>query len=234
MSRFSTAVIGDFRRQYRFGFVMVGVFVTVIAGGLLRLIVTAEAAFAIPTFVITNLLTTTYFFVAATVLFEKGEGTLEVLLVSPLKVSEYLGSKIFTLSLLAGVETLAIIAFVFPGELSWLPLVLGMLAMSAAYVLCGFALVSRFNTITDFLLPSVGYAFLGLVPVLASLGLWENPLLWLHPTRALLVVAEAAVRPVSSGELVYGVAYSFATLAISYWFARRAFQQLAVRTRVVR
>ena len=167
------------------------------------------------------------------VLFEKGEGTLEVQLVTPLRVGEYLGSKVFTLSLLASVETIAIVALAFPGELSWPPLVIGTALMSIVYVLCGFALVSRYDSITDFLFPSVAYIALWQLPLLASVGLWESPVLWLHPARALLVVAEAAVRPVSTGQLVYGVGYSLLALIVAYAVAQRAFRQLAVRARWV-
>lgn len=229
MTRLANAILWDFRLQYRFGFVLVGVIVTVFFVALLPTFVTADMGFAIPAAALGNLATTTYFFCAAMVLFEKGEGTLEALVTSPLREWEYLASKVVTLSILATVETLLIIALAYPGTVSWLPLIVAVSLMSATFVLLGFVLVARYDSITNFLLPSVGWLVAWLVPMLASIGLWENPIFYLFPTHAQLLLAQAAVRPVSGAELAYAVCYSLVSLAVFAHLARGAFRRFVVR-----
>ena len=101
MSRILTAVRFDFLLQWRFGLVAAGFVVLVTVCGLLWPLDLTQVGFAIPTFVLGNLTVTGFFFVAAMVMFEKDDGTLEALVVTPLRVGEYLASKVATLTLLA-------------------------------------------------------------------------------------------------------------------------------------
>ena len=100
MRRLVAAVGWDFRLQWRFGFFLVGAIVAVVTIALLRPFVGEELGFLIPVWALGNLAVTTFYFAACLVLFEKGEGTLEAIVVSPLRPSEYLASKALSLSTL--------------------------------------------------------------------------------------------------------------------------------------
>ena len=65
--------------------------------------------------------------------------------------------------------------------------------VSAIYALCGFALVARFDSFTDFLLPGVGAVVLLQLPCLAAAGLWSPPVFWLWPTQPFLTLLGGAV-----------------------------------------
>lgn len=227
-ARLRTAVGGDFRAQWRFGFVAVGVLVAVTGAAVLRAFATPAWGFAIPAFVIGNVATTTYYFAACLVLFEKGEGTLEAVVVTPLRIREYLGSKVATLTVLASVETLAILAFAYPGPLAAAPLVLGTAATSVALALLGIVAVARYDSVTNFLFPSVGVLLASQLPILDSLGVAKSPVFWLHPARPFLLLLEAALRPLSSVEWAYALGFSAATLGALAWGARRAFDVFIV------
>ena len=86
MSRWLAAMAWDFRLQWRYGFFLVGAIVAATAVGvLLPFPVAAETySFWLPVFVLGNLTVTTFYFVAGLVMFEKGEGTLEALVVTPI------------------------------------------------------------------------------------------------------------------------------------------------------
>ena len=56
-----------------------------------------------------NMMLATFFFLGGLILLEKGEGTLEALIVTPLSDFEYLASKIVTLTLLATAEQLMLV-----------------------------------------------------------------------------------------------------------------------------
>jgi fluoroquinolone transport system permease protein len=234
MRRLIAAVGWDFRLQWRFGFFLVGAIVAVVTIALLRPFVGEGLGFLIPAWALGNLAVTTFYFAACLVLFEKGEGTLEAILVSPLRPAEYLASKALSLSALATVETLLIVALVYPGELRWLPLGLATFGMSLLYVLIGFVAVARYDSITEFLFPSVFYVTLLQLPILDSLGLWHSPLLYLLPSQAFLLLAKAAVEPVDSGPLVYAALYLTVSVGLCFRLAQRRFLHFLVRSRGVR
>jgi fluoroquinolone transport system permease protein len=231
MSRLATAVRCDFLLQWRFGLVAAGVFVLLTFVALLWPLDLASMGFAIPTFVLGNLTVTAFFFVAAMVLFERDDGTLEALVVTPLRVGEYLASKVVTLSVLAVIETVLIVAILYPGPLSFVPLISGCTAAAAAYVLFGFAVAARYHSITDLLFPAVLVNVLWELPVLGSLGVFDHALLYVHPVRAMLVWIEGAIRPLSGTEWAYAVGYTGLTIGVLYGFAHRAFERFVVRAR---
>ena len=234
MRRLVAAVGWDFRLQWRFGFFLVGAIVAVVTIALLRPFVGEELGFLIPVWALGNLAVTTFYFAACLVLFEKGEGTLEAIVVSPLRPSEYLASKALSLSTLATVETLLIVALVYPGELRWLPLGLATFAMSVLYVLVGLLAVARHDSITEFLFPSVLYVVLIQLPMIDSVGLWQSPLFYLFPSQAFLLLARAAVEPVPTGQLVYAALYLVFCVGLCFRLAERSFLRFLVRSRGVR
>lgn len=229
MSRLATAVRGDLLLQWRFGLVAAGAVVMLTVSALLWPLDLAPIGFAIPAFVLGNLTVTAFFFAAAMVLFEKDDGTLEALVVTPLRVGEYLASKVLTLTLLAVIETVLIVAIAYPGPIALVPLITGSIAAAAAYVLFGFAVVARYDSVTDLLFPAVLFNALWLFPIVGSLEIVDSAILYAHPVRAMLVWVEATIRPLSGTEWAYAVGYSGLTIAVLYLVAHRAFVRFVIR-----
>ena len=94
---------------------------------------------------------TTVFLVGVLLLLERGEGTLEVVLVSPLRPGEYLASKLITLTVLALVESaiIAIIAYGLGFSFGWL--VIAVVMRASMGVAVGVAVGVRYRSITHFL-----------------------------------------------------------------------------------
>ena len=233
MIRLVAALGQDFRLQWRFGFFLVGAIVAVTTIGILRPFVSAELAFLVPAFALGNLAVTTFYFAACLVLFEKGEGTLEALVVTPLRRSEYLASKALTLSTLATVETLLIIALVYPGDIHWLPLAAGTFAMSLVFVLIGFLAVVRYDSITEFLFPSVLCVVVLSLPMIDSVGLWQSPLFYLLPSQGFLLLARAGVEPVAIWQIIYAMLYLALSVGLLLRLAERSFLRFVTRSRGV-
>jgi len=229
VSRLVTAIRGDFLLQWRFGLVAAGAVVLVTASALLWPLDLSGLGFALPTFVVGNLTVTAFFFAAAMVLFEKDDGTLEALVVTPLRTGEYLASKALTLTVLALVETGLIVAIAYPGPIAVVPLVTGTIAAAVAYVLFGFVVVVRYDSITTLLFPAIFLNVLWMLPVLGSLGVVDHPIWYLHPVYAMLVWVEATTRPLSPGEWVYAVGYCGVTIAVLSRIACGAFVRFVVR-----
>jgi len=222
----------DARLQLRHGFYGAAAFVAaVLVLGLSRLPPgAADLGWLVPALVASNLTMGTFYFVGGLVLLEKGEGTLEALVVTPLRAGEYLASKVVTLTLVAVVENAAVVA-AFAGTglgAGALPLALGIALASALLVLVGFVAVARYDSINEYLAPSVVYAGLATLPVFPWLLGWDHWLLYLHPLQGPLLVMRAAFGPLAAGQLAYGVLYPALWIGLTGAWSRRAFRRFVV------
>ncbi len=106
MSRLSATLRLDAQLQARNKVYLI---IAVAAFGLafaLRALFTSEQLhFFMPLVALSGVTLTTFFLVGVLLLLERGEGTLDVVLVSPLRSAEYLASKLLTVTALALVES---------------------------------------------------------------------------------------------------------------------------------
>ncbi|MCE1252350.1 MAG: ABC transporter permease [Anaerolineae bacterium] len=179
----------------------------------------------VPGLLVSNLEITTFYFIGGLVMLEKGEGSLEARLVSPLRSGEYLIVKVLALSILVLVENL-IVAALFSGlSFNIVPVALALVLAGAIFSLYGFLTVIRYDSINEYMLPSVLFTIPLLLPLLDFFGIFKSPLFYLHPIQAALVLFEGGYRPLGLLEWVYGLGYSLAWVLILYYLGRRAFKQ---------
>lgn len=229
MRRLLASVRWDVVRQYRYRFYAVSLFVVVIWGVLLSLlgeVARPVAAVAVPAFVCSNLVITTFYFMAALLLLEKDEGTLAALGVTPLRRGEYLGAKVLTLTLLGLVESLLVVGLLFGTDLHWGLLTAGTALLGAFYTLAGFIFIVRYDAINAFLLPSVGVVMFLFLPLLPHFGMAARWPFYLHPVEPALTLMRAAYAPAGAGTLAYGLLGLVGWCAGAAWWAMRRFDRL--------
>jgi fluoroquinolone transport system permease protein len=229
MNRFSSVLKWDAVLQWRAGFYYMGFFVTIAWIALLSGVPHDSLKVLLPPFMLLSLNITTYYFIAGLVLFEKGEGILNGLVVTPLQEREYLLSKTVTLTALAVVESVLIILFSYGVEFSVIPLISGMISMSVIYALIGFVMVARYDSINQYLLPSSLFVGFLQAPWLFYFGIIENPLFYLFPTQGPLLLLKWGFEPITQWDAIYAVGYSLVWIAISYYLARKAFFRFVVK-----
>ena len=227
--RYISTVLLDLKMQARYGFYYASVLTAVIMIILLKLLPVKDMGFLIPVFLVGNLVLNTFYFVAGMVLFEKGEGTIQALAVTPLSVREYLASKAVTLTLLALVENFAIILFTYGRDFNLLPVLAGTVFMSVIYVLAGFVVVAKYNSISDYIMPSVIYVTALQLPLIDYLGIFRSPLFYVFPAQAPLVLMGSAFGPADAWQIAYGVGYSLVCIYVAYVLASRAFRKYIVQ-----
>ncbi len=228
MKRLLTTIACDIRLQFRNGFYYAAAFVAVVMALVLNQVRLFDLALLLPVFVLGNILVNTFYFIGGLVLLEKGEGTLAAQVVTPLRTGEYLAAKVATLALLALIESLIIVAAAYGSGFALLPLLAGVVLLAALYVLYGFVVVARYDSINTYLLPSVVYTAVLSLPLLDYFGLWQSWLFYLHPIQAPLLLLRAAFQPLAPWQLVYGVLYSALWIALMYLASRRAFDRFVV------
>jgi len=219
----------DVRLQYRYGFYAVYAVLTVLFVGTLRSIPAGSArdtalqllVFSDPSFL-------GFYFVAALVLFEKGQGVVGALVTSPLSTRAYLWSKALSLTLLALVATTVVTVLGYGTDLRWVPLLAGVAFTSVLFVFVGFVAVARFDSVNAYFMTAMAYMTVLGAPVLGLVGLVETPLFYLLPAQPSLVLFEAALAPVPTLELAYAVGYLVVAIGVAAVAARRSFEHHVV------
>ena len=230
MSRLGTTVRTDVRLQVRNGFYWAAGFLAFFSILVLNLLSAETLAWIIPPFVFSNLLMNTFYFIGGLVLLEKAEGTLEAQVVTPLRISEYLTSKIATLTALAVLENLAIVGLTLGLEVRVAPLVAGMLLAAPIYALFGFATVVRYDSINEYLIPSFIFVVPLSAPIMTYFDVWNGLWTALHPLQPAMVLMEGAVRSLTAGEGLYGVLGSIAWIVPAFLWSRATFHRFVVLT----
>ena len=216
MKRLVATLWLDFTLQLRSKLYAIGLGVAVFIGLVLRWFFEEEQLrVLLPALFLLALGSTTYLFLGGMVIFEKGEHTLDAQKVTPLRLDEYLASKLATLSLFAALESVIVlaIAYGFSG-LRLLPLAAGLLVMGMLYTLIGLVQVAPHDSVTEFLMPGA-FVVSGAIhlPVIDHLGLWPSPLWYAWPSQAPLLLMRSAFTPIAPWQAAYAVGFSLLSLA---------------------
>lgn len=238
MKRLQAAIKVDFVNQWRNRLYQIGIGV-----GLLLAVMLAWLApihmmpQIVPALILAALGGSTLMYVGGMIVFERDERTLAATIVSPLRVTEYLWSKILSLGFLATVEALIMVigslliksAFEEVSIPNLIPVVLGIVLMGMMYTLAGIILVVRYRSITEFLLPMAGFAVVAQLPILYFLDMVTKPVLLLIPTSAPTMLIRGGYLELATWQCVYAVGYSGVTIAILVYVAHREFNIHVVR-----
>lgn len=200
-------------------------------GGTLGYFFTAEQlTYALPVAYLFGLGGATYIFLAALVLFEKQERTLTGLVLTPLRPREYINAKLITLTILGLCESVGILLVSYGWGVNWLWLMVGLVGMGLVYCLLGLVVAVRYDTINEFLMPTLLINIVLQLPFVAVLGWWFTPLFYLLPTYPPLLLLTAAFDPQAAtvGQMVYGVVGTTAAITALYIWGQRSFQHHVV------
>lgn len=228
MSRLLRVMRWDILFQARYGLYLA---TAVSTGVLLAVVKQAPASvldLTLPFVVFSDLALVGFYFIAALVLFEKAEGTLTALVVSPLRFSEYLASKLATLTALAVLVSLLVTLVCYGPGFNWPLLIVAVALLSCLGLLVGLIAVAPHDTVSAFVLPAQVYSLIMAVPLLPFFGFFEHPVFYLWPTHGALLLLRAAFVPGQAWQVGYGVVYQLLWLGLLAWIARRRFDRYIV------
>ncbi len=215
----------DVRVQLRNGFYLATAFVVVCSIAVLRWLPNDVAALLLPVVLLENILINTFYFVSALLLLEQGEGTLAAQSVTPLRRDEYLASKVITLTALSLVESLLIATAVAGLDWRLLMMTLGIALAATLFCLSGVAVIAHYESINEFIMPSVLYTAVLSLPLLGYFGVGSREWYLLHPIQGSLELMQMQT-PYTPARLAYAIGYPLLCLVpISLW-SRRALRRL--------
>ncbi|MDA0563126.1 ABC transporter permease [Streptomonospora sp. S1-112] len=229
-ARLRSAVWLELRLQKRYGFLYAAAFSVALWLAILLPLPVDYREVAAPLVLFGDLVIVPFFFIAASLFFEKGERTLLALNVSPLRFADYLVSKVATLALLSTVLAVAIVLAAHGLAFSPLPLLVGVATTSVFMLMLSFTTALPFSSVTDWVVPSTFWLTLVNTPLLHYAGLWEHPVLYLVPTQGSLILLGAAFGRTDPApwEYAYAIGYQLLWVLLLALLARRLFLRFVV------
>jgi fluoroquinolone transport system permease protein len=225
--RLFATMLCDVQLQFRNGFYYATAFVVafwVAAFSQFKL----DLGQVLPGLLLGNLTVSTFYFIGGLVLLEKSEGTLEAQVVTPLHSWEYIASKVVTLAVLSLVENVIIAVVIAGWRFNLVALAAGIALAAALFSLAGLVVIVRYDSVNEYLMPSVFYVVVLMLPLLDYFHVWPSNLFYLHPMQAPLVIMQAAFQPVVGWQLFYGGLYSLLWMGLGWAVGQRAFARFIV------
>ena len=170
-------------------------------------------------------------FIGALVLFEKGDHTLDALVVTPIKLWQYLWSKAISLTIMAVISGILIAGMGHGwGSIRYEWFLPGLAMTSLLYALMGLGLVAGVQTLNGYLIKVALCTIPLALPLLNLFGVMDTYIWYFIPSQASISVFEAAFgREIPLWELLYGFAYMGIWIYGMYRWALMSFQKHVLR-----
>lgn len=168
--RLMHAVWADMRFQFKQGFYLVYVLITIMYLILLSFLPQDALSIALPLIVYSDPSILGLFFIGGIIMLEKVQGVLSVLVVSPLRTIEYILSKVISLAFVSVLAAIAITGFSHYGNVSWLLVFLSTILTSGIFTLSGIMINAGCHTVNQYMIKTVPYMLLFVLPCLSLIG----------------------------------------------------------------
>ncbi len=195
--RLKKLLLWDFYFQLKYKVMFVAVFLMLVYLGIVFFIPKQSASFFLPLAFVTDFGVTSFLFVCAMIYFERGQGTLSALVVSPVKISEYVLSKAITISITISSIGLVLIvgSSVFKNiDVNYFFGILSALLTCTFFAFLGILFSTYFKSFTDVLLPMGAIFTFLFIPFLSFFNIeslsFLNNIYFLFPTNSMLKIME--------------------------------------------
>ena len=157
-----------------------------------------------------------------------GQGVLMVLVITPLRSIEYILSKVISLSIISVAAALAISWFSNFPSVNWVLLILSTVLTSGIFTLLGLMINAGCNTVNQYMLKTIPYMLLFILPCLALIGFPYSWLFTIVPSVAALKLMLGVYHGILWYEAAALVVYLFIVNYILLRFAVRVFENKIV------
>ncbi len=237
MTNFMVLLKGELQRMQKYNILAASLFVSALWIGVLYFIDIEDVTSIFPLLIFLDATSIAIIMIGASMFFEKQEGALKSLLISPINKGEYILSKAIAniISSIISLLILYLYAWYFK-ELSvnLATLIGAVVLVSFFHSLIGFVVTFYSKDFTDMLIGMMKYFLVLMIPVLFEwLGLIASELvtnlLYLLPTKASMIVLTASSGAPEVWESVFSALYLITISVILYIVVLRKFDEFAVK-----
>lgn len=201
------ALKADMKFQFKQGFYVVYVIITLVYMIAIRQLPPSIGRIAVPLVVFTDPSIVGFFFIGGIVMLEKVQGVLQYIVVTPLRTKEYLIAKVISLSVLAETAGLLITAVSYEGSINWILLVVGIMLSSVFFTLYGFIAAAGCNTMNEYFVRMVPYMLVMILPCFSLIGFQYSFIFGFFPSVAGLKLVFGAFHGISALEATVYILY---------------------------
>jgi fluoroquinolone transport system permease protein len=221
MSNLVVLLQGEFQRMKKYNILGASILVAIIWIGVLHFSNLEDISNLFPLLIFLDSTSMSILMVGVTMFFEKQEGVLKTLLVSPISKAEYILSKTIS-NISSNILTLIflyIYAVIFKEiNVNILVLTLSVILIAFFHSMIGFLLTYYSKDFTDLLVGMIKYSFILMIPVLLNeLGIIKNEIfskvLYVIPTKSSMLLLNASATKINLIELLFAISY----LVIGAW-----------------
>ncbi|MBN1819353.1 MAG: ABC transporter permease [Prolixibacteraceae bacterium] len=221
----------DLRFLVRYNILTIAIVIAVIYAGIFLLFnlrgnddILIAVIFSDPTFM-------GFVFIGVLVLFEKGSNTLQALVVTPVKVWQYLFSKAIALTLVTMIICFAIIFAGHGFRFNYLMFIMATFLSSILFVFLGFIGVAKVKTFNQYIIVIPLFLMPLSLPYLGLFNVTDAFWLYLIPTNASFILFEATFESVPVTTLIYAFLYLGISIGVTYLISKRLFVKHIIENR---
>ncbi|MDQ2084839.1 ABC transporter permease [Herbivorax sp. ANBcel31] len=237
MSNFLILFKGEVERIKKYNILTASFLVSFIWIGILYFMDKNAAEEMFPFFIFLDATSMSMLLVGVTLFFEKQEGTIKSLLVSPVGKIEYILAKVFS-NIFINTISLVIVLFyakVFKDiNINIIMLFLAVLLISLFHSLLGLILTFYSKDFTNLLIGVMKYAFIFMLPIVfEQIGIIKsdiiNNVFYVLPTKASMMLLNASTGGVETLEICVSFGNLIVFSILLYFIVLKKFDQFAIR-----
>lgn len=217
--RIKNLILGDVNFQFKYGFYFVYAVLTVLYICLLQIIPVAFRETAASVMIFSDPAAMGLFFMGAIILLEKSQRVMESLAVSPVKVSEYIISKVLSLGIISTIVGIMITAAA--GGKEVVVTAAGTFLGSVIFSLTGLMAAAKISSLNQFLLATIPIELVVFIPAMAYLAGFDNKIVLLHPGCIIIRLLEG-----NRQELLPLFLILLVWIGILYYFTNRIIKKM--------
>ena len=214
----------DFAMQLRHGFWVAAVFVLIPWAGVLLSVSQAQARFLLPAMIFLDISIAGTLFMAGVYFFEKREGSLYALAVTPVRTWQWLTSKLISLTVIGMVMCVVLVVIKQGIQVPWGYVLVATLCTNVLFILFGFILAAPSDRFTDFFMYFALFFGIMELPCLAFVDI-SLPLFWILPTQPTLVLLRGAFAGIPPAQFAGVLAVQLAWIALAFLLCLRSFHR---------
>ncbi|MFN2364235.1 MAG: ABC transporter permease [Halarsenatibacteraceae bacterium] len=237
MTAFLVLFFGELQRMQKYHIMTASVLVSFFWIGMLHLIEVPDITGFFMLLVFFDIVSMAIVMIGVTIFFEKQEGVLKSLFVSPINRLEFISSKTIA-NLISNLVTIAIVclyAVIIQNiNINLAGLFFGIILIGTFHSLVGFLIVYRSNDFTEMLIGMMKYFIIFMLPVsfeefgIITSELYSN-ILFLLPTKASSTLITATAGGLDPGEVVLAAVYLVVGTLVLAYFVNRGFRKFVIR-----
>jgi len=223
------ALHADMRFQFKQGFYLVYVVIVIMYLIILHYLPANIIDTALPLVVYSDPSVLGMFFIGGIIMLEKEQGLLQVFTVTPLRTTEYLMSKVLSLAIVSVLATMALTFFSGCNQVNWLLVIATTILTSAIFTLCGVLISAGCQNVNQYLLKTVPYMLLFVLPCFSLIWFPEGNWFCVFPSvGALRLMLGAYAQDITWIESSLLLIYLLIMCAVFFQWAKRVFESKIV------